>query len=362
MCNRKKISVIIPMYNAASFIQQSVQSVMGQTWHNIEILVIDDGSVDRGADICEQLRAEDKRICLYHKERGGVSSARNYGMALAKGEYLFFLDSDDVIPPFLLEEMLCQMERYRADLAFCDYARVDSRQLERGLPEISAKEKPKWQAEEGREVEERFHGKDFDMMSGIGGKMVRRDLVGELRFDEELINGEDTWFLYQLIGRKIRSVFSFQKWYFYRMHPKSATHSHDIARGERYFECVRRIRDCEYQKGQLEFALQWELYIVDQFERRYAAMKRMQDVEGCRRLEDQAEAERRHPLYSCISFGERMLFFNCFHCWFLFRVQGRLRETCVRRKKTDINRKTAEGRSYDRDVSLSDEKSGTGRP
>lgn len=114
----KKISVIIPMYNAEHFIDQCIQSVICQTYENLEILVIDDGSADKSYEICERMKALDGRIRVLQQENGGVSSARNRGIDAATGEYVFFLDSDDAIHPCLLEKILEQAERYSAQAAF----------------------------------------------------------------------------------------------------------------------------------------------------------------------------------------------------------------------------------------------------
>ena len=101
----KRVSVIIPMYNAESYIRQCIHSVISQTWDNLEILVIDDGSTDRSLEICEELGRIDGRIRILTQKNRGVSAARNRGMEAAVGEYVFFLDSDDAIHPLLIEAM-----------------------------------------------------------------------------------------------------------------------------------------------------------------------------------------------------------------------------------------------------------------
>ncbi len=340
----KKISVIIPMYNSESFIQQCLQSVMRQTWEDLEIIVVNDGSTDRGPEICEKLRAEDSRIQLFHQKKSGVSSARNYALDTAAGDYIFFLDSDDIIHPLLLEEMLHQMEEQQAGLAFCAYARGNSGQLEKVFMEMPpADERPRWQVAEGADTEKKFHKDDRITMSGIGGKMIRSSLLRGLRFDTELIPGEDTWFLYLLVSQQIRSVFSLQKWYYYRVHPKSVTQFSAAVREAKYYECARRIRDCEYQKGRFDFAMEWELFIIDKLEKNYAAMRRLQGSQvrdgriqaskACQKIKKQAVAERGNPFYSRVPLRERLLFFSCFHCYLLFRIQGRCMAIAAKYKK-----------------------------
>ena len=132
----EKVSVIIPMYNAEAFIGSCLLSVRNQTYQNLEIIVIDDGSTDQGPRICEELMGQDERICLYRQENSGVSGARNRGLSMASGKYVFFLDSDDAIHPFLLQELVCQSEAQSAALAFCDFRKLDTGELEKALKEV----------------------------------------------------------------------------------------------------------------------------------------------------------------------------------------------------------------------------------
>ena len=200
-----QISVIIPLYNGEAFIQPCLLSAARQTHRDLEILVIDDGSTDRGPDVCRELGRDDDRIKLYCQENGGVSAARNRGLELAAGEYVFFLDCDDAIHPLLLEEQLRQMEERGAGIAFCEYRKAEH--LEQALAEMPL-ERPRWLLAEGAEAEVWFHQTYINQLAGIGGKLIRRDLVGDLRFDEELINGEDTWFLYNLICKQPSLAYS----------------------------------------------------------------------------------------------------------------------------------------------------------
>ncbi len=107
---QKKVSVIVPVYNSIDCLERCVRSVCAQTYTNLEILLIDDGSTDGTDRLCERLAAQDGRIRVYHKENGGASSARNLGLSLASGGYLGFVDSDDYIEPYVYEEMVHALE------------------------------------------------------------------------------------------------------------------------------------------------------------------------------------------------------------------------------------------------------------
>lgn len=107
---RKKISVIVPVYNSINCLERCVRSICAQTYSAIEILLIDDGSTDGTDKLCERLAAEDTRIRTYHKKNGGASSARNVGLGIAEGEYVGFVDSDDYIEPYVYEIMMQALE------------------------------------------------------------------------------------------------------------------------------------------------------------------------------------------------------------------------------------------------------------
>ncbi|MCI8597033.1 MAG: glycosyltransferase family 2 protein [Lachnospiraceae bacterium] len=329
----KKISIIIPMYNSEAFIRQTIQSVIQQTYSNLEVLVVDDGSTDEGVKICRELSLADNRIHVYSLEKRGVSAARNYGLSIANGEYIFFLDSDDMIYPSLLKELLCQMEEQEAVLGFCSYMRLDSKEMD-ALEEVPyEKERCDCQSAKGEAVQEWFHKTYKNDMSGIGGKMFRAEMLGSLRFDENLMNGEDTWFVYHFASQGAQTVFLPQKWYYYRKHSGSVTNSSAILFGEKYFESTKRIRDSEYQKKNLDFALEWEMYFIYQMEKKYLVLKEIGKKKEYRKVKEIARGERKHPLYSLISRKERSLFFSCFYCIPLFRLQRYLIYLCSKWKQ-----------------------------
>lgn len=109
------VSVIIPVYNVEKYLGRCVNSVRNQTLKNIEIILVDDGSPDQCPILCDQFAVQDERIYVIHKKNGGLSSARNAGMRVAKGKYLFFVDSDDWIEIYTLEELVATAEKYSVD-------------------------------------------------------------------------------------------------------------------------------------------------------------------------------------------------------------------------------------------------------
>ena len=128
------ISVIVPVYKVEAYLTACVESVLAQTYHNFELILVDDGSPDNCPRMCDEFAARDSRIRVIHKENGGLSSARNAGIDAAKGSYLAFLDSDDLWTPFFLERLYRAIEETGAELAVCLFRRFRG-EAPRDLPQ-----------------------------------------------------------------------------------------------------------------------------------------------------------------------------------------------------------------------------------
>ena len=111
------ISLVVPIYNVEKFLGQCIESIINQTYNDIEIILVDDGSTDNSGKICDEYKSIDNRIRVIHKVNGGLSSARNAGMRIAQGEYICFIDSDDYIDSQMLEIMKKQIKN--ADIVIC---------------------------------------------------------------------------------------------------------------------------------------------------------------------------------------------------------------------------------------------------
>lgn len=121
-----KISVIIPVYNVEEcYLYKCIESVISQTYHNIEIILINDGSTDNSGVICDEFAKKDNRIVVIHKENGGQSSARNFGINIAKGEYYSFVDADDYIDINMFKDLIYIARTEKADIIQCGFTKVD---------------------------------------------------------------------------------------------------------------------------------------------------------------------------------------------------------------------------------------------
>ena len=119
--NNKIISVIVPVYKVEQYLPKCIESIINQTYRNLEIILVDDGSPDGCGEICDTYSHKDERIKVFHTTNGGLSAARNFGITKARGEYIGFVDSDDWIEPTMYEVLLNQIEDKQADIAICGY-------------------------------------------------------------------------------------------------------------------------------------------------------------------------------------------------------------------------------------------------
>lgn len=119
--NNPIISVIVPVYNIEKYIESCIKSIVEQTYKNLEIILINDGSTDKSRSICDEWKKKDKRIKVIHQENQGLSAARNIGIKKAKGEYILFVDGDDIIANTMIQFLLETMQEVRCDSAFCQY-------------------------------------------------------------------------------------------------------------------------------------------------------------------------------------------------------------------------------------------------
>ncbi len=188
-----KISVIVPVYNSIDCLERCVSSICAQTYQNLEIILVDDGSTDGTDRLCEQLALKDTRIRTYHKKNGGASSARNIGITLSSGEYLGFVDSDDYIEPYVYEEMVKILER--KDLSVVQISRDEMDEAGNRLPDVCVPPKEIRFCDAGTFLKELLlHQGDCSFCT----KLVKRELFEKHRFPEGVLN-EDFRLLVEML-------------------------------------------------------------------------------------------------------------------------------------------------------------------
>ena len=114
------VSIVVPVYNVMQYLDACMESILNQSYHRIEVILVDDGSTDGSGQKCDYYSRIDSRVIVMHKENGGLSDARNKGIALAKGDYIMFVDSDDIVSLNIVDYLLGLCEQYSADISICD--------------------------------------------------------------------------------------------------------------------------------------------------------------------------------------------------------------------------------------------------
>ena len=220
------ISVIVPVYKAEKYLSECVDSILNQTFCDLELILVDDGSPDNSPVMCDEYAKMDSRVRVIHKKNGGVSSARNTGLDSATGEYIAFVDSDDFIESDMYERMMSVAVKYDCDVVLSDckkdfgeYSEIYSHDIRGGFY--------------GRKQLEQEYFQHLLMMENVEYPatisncvmLFRREIVSDIRYMQGVRYSEDLLFGAQLMYRA--NSFFYMKGealYHYRMNPNSATH------------------------------------------------------------------------------------------------------------------------------------------
>lgn len=223
-----EISIIVPVFNTGMFIRKCLDSILGQTFADWECILVDDGSSDDSGLICEEYVAADNRFMVFHKENGGVSSARNLGLDNAKGKWVTFVDSDDIIYKEALAICLRKAEEENLDLLQFSYTR-DISQMG---------------GHEGEQSEVLNTKRYFEFGCFPGNvclSVMRFQIIKDfsMEFDNNMKLGEDQLFLYEYMEHSKRICKIDNILYYYNNNPKSAVNNEEMA--DMIYSCYRCI-------------------------------------------------------------------------------------------------------------------------
>lgn len=214
-CDDPLVSVVIPVYNVCGYIQHTLDSAACQTYQNTEVIMVDDGSTDGSANICKTMAMKDGRFKYIRKENGGLSSARNYGMKHINGDYLVFLDGDDILASTAIERLLSLAIANDSNLVSCKYEKITSGERFDGIEAAGV-----------HVVDARQHLKMLllleDESGSACGKLYGRQLYDFISYPEGQMF-EDFGVTARLIARSSRSVVTDAKLYGYMTRPGSIT-------------------------------------------------------------------------------------------------------------------------------------------
>lgn len=211
--NMPKISIIVPVYKAETYLHRCVDSILAQTFTDWELLLIDDGSPDRSGEICDEYAKKDTRIRVFHKKNGGVSSARNLGLDNVLGEYVTFVDSDDCLYLNALDRLFSVAEKYQLDFIQCSFNREYK--------------------------EEHCNSQNSDILSAkeyvcfgylgthVWASFFKTDIIKKynLKFDTSIRLGEDQIFAFDYLLHTQKTCYIGDVLYFYMDNDESAIHN-----------------------------------------------------------------------------------------------------------------------------------------
>lgn len=200
------ISIIIPVYKVEEYLYYCVDSVLAQTYKNLEIILVDDGSPDNCGKICDEYAEKDNRIVVIHKENGGLSDARNAGLDIAKGDYIGFVDSDDYIAPNMYEVLMQGILNNNADISICGYYNV----YDTAVPNYSRRETKVLPASNG--LKEIIYSQKYGIMAWT--KLYKADIFKQVRYPKGHVC-EDVYVIADIFKYVKKAAFNSTPLYYY---------------------------------------------------------------------------------------------------------------------------------------------------
>lgn len=251
------ISIIVPVYNVKKYLRTCIESVLAQTYTDWELLLVDDGSKDSSGSICDYYAAQDSRIHAMHKENGGVSTARNYGLENAKGAWIMFVDSDDMLLPHALD--FCMAHTEGVEMVCCECKTVH----EDGVTEFNNKQtlhNPELMS--SRDYAERILS--YNTLCGPVCKLISKDVIDTAHFEKKLHKGEDAQFLVSLLIKKDFKVYcSSEIIYKYRILTNSLSHGNALMQISYIKELISylhyRIQEVDIENNNLQPAVAYAI-------------------------------------------------------------------------------------------------------
>ena len=234
--NNELISIIVPVYKVEKYLEKCVKSILKQTYTNLEIILVDDGSPDKCGQLCDELAKGDDRIKVYHKENGGLSDARNYGVERANGEYIGFVDSDDYIHESMYEKLYEAIKKSGTLIVECGLTRVYKNTL-----------RPHY---EGKDyfliLDKQGYLKEYLENRRLYGsawcKLIHKDLAKKIKFPTGKIY-EDAFYTLELLNNVEKYTLISGNYYYYYIRENSITTRPFSSKDMDYIEIMEKIRD-----------------------------------------------------------------------------------------------------------------------
>lgn len=212
------VSIIIPVYNAERFLKECVDSVLNQTYTDMELLLIDDGSSDTSGEICDIYAEADHRVRAIHQENAGVCAARNRGIDLSQGDYIIFVDADDVVSPYMVERYMTSLESTGADICVSEYTyHIED------IQQLSIQPVRVYSAKDA--LHNALTLKIFNLTPWA--QIIRKSVLNGLYFSSDIKIAEDILFDIQLFTSVTKIAYLPERHYYYRYSPEWSTTSNN---------------------------------------------------------------------------------------------------------------------------------------
>ena len=238
------VSIIVPVYNVKSHVGDRVESLCRQTYTNLEILLVDDGSTDGSGEVCDEYAGRDERIRVIHQANRGLSGARNMGLDDARGEYIAFVDSDDLVSTNYVETLYELLMKYEADIAACAYVKGTTEQLTDIREKVLSLDNVKEICMPSVKLLKQWHGKYKQQETVAWNKLYCREVWNgrkKIRFPESR-NHEDVLISHLVVQGAKTIVLTTEILYFYRIRKGSITLQTEYDR-EKVWQNLRAQRE-----------------------------------------------------------------------------------------------------------------------
>lgn len=259
------ISIIVPIYKVEEYFDRCIKSIVNQTYKNLEIILVDDGSPDNCPKLCDEWAKKDKRIKVIHKENSGVSEARNTGIDNANGEFICFVDSDDYLQLDFIEKLISKQIVTNADIVYCKYNLFDA--------------SGKFVKVNEDELELFISSNDIKYLytskiaCAVWRKIYRINIIKNQRFRSDLRYGEDLYFTTELTLKNIKTAYVNEYLYNYFINNSSVTHVYSVKNIESHYQGTIANSTLLFERNYNELALYLEFDFYRQYQLLYKKVK-----------------------------------------------------------------------------------------
>ena len=251
------VSVIVPVYNAEKYLKRCIESILAQTYGNIELILIDDGSKDSSGSICDEYAKIDSRIRVIHNTNSGVAATRNIGIMEAMGDYISFVDSDDYIAPNMLETLVGKASEQNSDIVMCKYYIDKSGEITFASMEYDDTYDGAESVKNG--LLYRYYTDDHSGLYSLCNKLIKKTVyyTNSILLDTSLKRGEDAWFLFQCLKHCKRVDYVPEAFYYYYQNENSIMHT---VYEDQYAQWVGMRKRLLNENEELKFTIDYDLF------------------------------------------------------------------------------------------------------